>query len=136
MKTVNVAESTGQVLDYLVAKCVGGSIRTEHGVFLDQGDGYEYFTPTVDWAQGGPIKEEHGIGTLFNAGSACRKPCWFATPDDQQVSTSYEGESFDPCYMVNEEPGQYGPTELIAAMRCLAVSKLGPTAEVPEELLA
>ena len=93
------------------------------------------YSPSTDWAQGGPIIAREGIGMLFDAGSACKEPAWFATPDDQQVSHGYEGENFDPAFMVYEADGCYGPTILIAAMRCLVASRLGEEVEVPEELL-
>jgi hypothetical protein len=93
-----------------------------------------WYHPSTNWAQGGPIIEREGIGILFDGGSACRKASWFATPDDQSISTSYEGECFDPAFMVSEDAGVYGPTPLIAAMRCYVASKLGDEVEIPEEL--
>lgn len=89
------------------------------------------------WARpwrSGPIIERDGIGLLFDAGSACRLPSWFATPDDQSVQTSYEGENFDPAFVVDEAPGVRGPTPLIAAMRCYVASKLGEEVEIPDTL--
>jgi len=41
----------------------------------------------------------------------------------------------EPTFMVEEEWGCYGPTPLIAAMRCYVASKLGEEVEAPEELL-
>lgn len=94
----------------------------------------ENYTPSTNWAQGGPIIEREQIGTLFDSGSACHKPCWFATPDDQSISCSYEGEFFDPTFMVTESFGRYGPTPLIAAMRCYVASKLGDEVALPDGL--
>ena len=137
---IKVAEASGVVLDWMVARCNGKGIEfarvldpwlTVDGE-LDQP--LHSYTPSTDWAQGGPIIEREGIGMLFDAGSACREPAWFATPDDQQVSHGYEGENFDPAFMVYEADGCYGPTPLTAAMRCYTSSRLGEEVEVPAEL--
>jgi len=133
MKAIKTGELSGPALDWAVARCEGGWVL-----------GPESFTPhhhlgrmnfSTDWAQGGPIIEQEGIGLLYDAGSACRKPSWFATTDDQCTIESYEGEHFDPAFLVAESAGTRGPTPLIAAMRCYVTSKLGETVEVPEELL-
>jgi hypothetical protein len=108
MKT---SELTGATLDWAVAKCEGGTIRTEHGVFLNQGDGYDYYTPSTDWAQGGPIIEREGIS--WHCGN---KASWHA-------------------YGYGSADNISGPTPLIAAMRCYVASKLGDNVEIPEELI-
>lgn len=113
MKKIKVSESLGPALDWLVARCIGGSIRNENGVFLNQGDGYEYFTPTTDWEQGGPIIDREHI---------CIK-------HGKHIGTNayiYKGADYAAI--------AHGPTTLVAAMRCYVYSKLGDTAEVPEEL--
>ena len=105
MKT---SELTGRALDWAVAKCEGGTIRTENGVFLNQGDGYDYFTPSTYWAQGGPIIEREKL-TLSDCGGG-----WAA----------------GLCGTLNS----FGPTALVAVCRCFIVSRLGGEVEVPEEL--
>lgn len=135
MKT---SELIGDALDWAVAKCeqaAGENIREGYGSSLLVVDANDFGAPasfSTDWAQGGPIIERERIGTLFDSGSACHKPCWFATPDDQSTSCSYEGEFFDPTFMVTESVGVYGPTPLVAAMRCYVASKLGDEVEVPK----
>lgn len=128
MKT---SELTGAALDWAVAKLEGFPN-------VDNPDVYERlrgsYSPSTNWAQGGPIIEREAIGLLFDAGSACRKPSWFATPEDQCTRENYEGEVFDPAFMVDESAGVRGPTPLIAAMRCYCASKLGDEVNVPEEL--
>ena len=147
---IKVAEASGVVLDWMVAKCEGADNlrrnvhRFNNDWILDwprdqegKTPRVEYlaeFSPTNSWAQGGPIIAREGIGMLFDAGSACKEPAWFATPDDQQVSHGYEGENFDPAFMVYEADGCYGPTPLTAAMRCYTSSRLGEEVEVPDEL--
>lgn len=164
MKTIKTSEAQGRALDWLVAKALGFSVKVrdwqaivrhldpnedadliafhkERGtirVSVEQLPGSGWHPNkrySSDWAHGGQIIEQEGIGLLYDAGSACRKPSWFATTDDQCTIESYEGEHFDPAFLVAESAGTRGPTPLIAAMRCYVASKLGETVEVPEELL-
>ena len=133
-------ELTGAALDWAVAKCEGYTdYCPDTEKLLPPRKEYGYvplfdLNYSTDWAQGGPIIEREQIGTLFDSGSACHKPCWFATPDDQSISCSYEGEFFDPTFMVTESFGRYGPTPLIAAMRCYVASKLGDEVALPDGL--
>ena len=77
------------------------------------------YHPSTDWAQGGPIIERESI-TLNYDNLDGTGPC-----KAYYLSTLFE-----------EEEGwhQYGPTPLIAAMRCYVASKLGDEVEIPEEL--
>jgi hypothetical protein len=69
----------------------------------------EVFAPSTDWAQGGPILERENI-------------------ELGRTHTDWRAQRVDfPC-------GAYGPTPLIAAMRCYVASKLGADIDVPEEL--
>lgn len=126
---IKTSELIGAALDWAVLKANGQDFT---GFDLRYIDVYPYST---EWAQGGSIIEREGIGILFDSGSACRKPSWFATPDDQCKTSNYEGETFDPAFMVGEAVGTYGPTPLIAAMRCYVASKLGDAVDVPNELI-
>ena len=84
----------------------------------------EVYSPSTDWAQGGPIIEREliDINAKFNSGSSIvPKGQWY-----WQAST------------VNEDDVAYwfdGPTPLIAAMRCYVASKLGNDVYIPSELL-
>lgn len=114
-------ELTGAALDWAVAKCEGGTIRTEHGVFLNQGDGHEYFIPSTDWAQGGPIIEREFLELRPGSfvGSKEFPRIFAAWAQNQRGGKTISGT---------------GPTQLIAAMRCYVASKMGDTVEIPEEL--
>ena len=65
---------------------------------------------STDWSQAGPIIEREQIG-LLPSGNAYY---------ERDGGTFYS----------------YGPTPLIAAMRCYVASKLGDEVEIPTELLA
>ena len=69
------------------------------------------FNYSTDWAQGGPIIERERIELYEHK----QLECWAAKSKADDL--------------------RYGPTPLIAAMRCHVVSKLGDEVEVPEELL-
>jgi hypothetical protein len=71
------------------------------------------YNPSTSWAQGGPIIEREGISL------------------DQYHDFPNWAASCPPESGFN----WFGPTQLIAAMRCFVASKLGDEVEVPEELL-
>ena len=68
------------------------------------------YTPTAEWHQGGPIIEREGIEVI---------------PPHDDI------ELWEARIAYYE---YYGPTPLIAAMRCYVASKLGDTVDIPEEL--
>jgi hypothetical protein len=78
------------------------------------------YSPSTDWAQGGPIIEREKIGIERHI-RACEYHGWMALKD-----SSFEAS-------VPEET-TWGETPLIAAMRCYVASKLGDEIEIPEEL--
>lgn len=122
MKTVKVSEATPIQLNWLVAKCeepVGG-YKAWVQADLDKGvlHGERYST---DWTWGGPIIERECVATY--ASGACS-----VAPKNPDY---WVAEILDTSEMIT----QYGPTPLIAAMRCYVASKLGDEVEIPEELI-
>jgi hypothetical protein len=104
MKT---SELTGSALDWAVAKCEGAP----EYVLNKPWRASELIEPySTNWAQGGPIIERERI-TLDSD-----LTIWCASSDSNQSAMCY------------------GPTPLIAAMRCYVASKLGDDVDVPEEL--
>ena len=105
MKT---SELTGHALDWAVAKC-----EPEPRSVLDllDLDIYNGFNPSTNWAKGGPIIERETIALAYD----------FAFD-------RWQG------YMQGADIATYGPTPLIAAMRCYVASKLGDDVEIPKEL--
>ena len=116
MKT---SELIGPTLDWAVAKCEGAVLSQSSFTFQIQEYGclqrphLGNWKPSTDWAQGGPIIEREEIG--------------FAKYGPQSTWKAVIGET------PRGKP-QYGPTPLIAAMRCYVASKLGDVVEIPEEL--
>ena len=71
-------------------------------------------SPSTDWSQGGPIIEREHISIIDCDGY----DFWRADKMNAQAQVVTA----------------YGPTPLIAAMRCLLAAKLGDVVEIPEEL--
>lgn len=107
MKT---SELTGSALDWAVAKCEGHEGARFLQIFKYQnksGQGYCY---SKSWAEGGPIIEREKI-----------------TWDGMAARIFVPERNCSICV--------YGPTILIAAMRCYVASKLGDEVEIPDELV-
>jgi hypothetical protein len=118
MKT---SELTGAALDWAVAKCEPDDTLA---IYFDESTGEplchddwpnnQEYKPSTDWAQGGPIIEREKIAVVYRAGEY-----WLAYTHE-----NYQGRQAEA----------YGPTPLVAAMRCYVASKLGDEVDVPEEL--
>ena len=106
MKT-KTSELSGKALDWAVAVGEGYG-----GIALKERTSTDWYSPSTDWAQGGPIIERE----VINTGSSLGAPTWYAN----KGLCVYH---------------QFGKTPLVAAMRCYVASKLGDTVDVPEELL-
>ena len=108
MKT---SELSGPALDWAVAKCEGviNGDDLDIGFVLESG-----YAPSTNWSQGGPIIEREQIWLQPEIGKEGCGNAWYAVS------------------MHNTDA--YGPTPLIAAMRCYVASKLGDEVDVPEEL--
>lgn len=116
---VKTSELIGPALDWAVAKCEGfDAIKYEarRVKILHRRDDAQprTYTPSTDWAQGGPIIERERI--TFS----------------EERRGLYLGFIWNGVAHVNLSEG---PTPLIAAMRCYVASKLGEEVEIPEELL-
>jgi hypothetical protein len=111
-REMKTSKLTGAALDWAVAKCA--DLPYPH-VYDEQGEIVEV-SPSTDWAQGGPIIEREGIN-LDNYAKNPQWSAWIPTPERELG-----------------EAQAFGPTPLIAAMRCYVASKLGDEVEIPEEL--
>jgi len=98
MKT---SELTGAALDWAVAKCEGYRLD-----LVPEGE----YTPSTDWAQGGPIIESMGMH-ISRTNKTDKEP-WAAC-----ITHWIDGT-----------------TPLVAAMRCFVAYRMGDEVDVPEEL--
>jgi hypothetical protein len=98
-------ELTGAALDWAVHYATHGEC-----------EGYAEHEYSTEWAQGGPIIEREEM-----------------TLNHSPYDHVFYGRSRPWCA---EKKGriEYGPTPLIAAMRCYVASKLGNDVEIPKEL--
>ena len=103
MKT---SELQGAALDWAVARCEGmeGEFKNYSGAFIES-----TYNPSTDWAQGGPIIER------------------------DKITVEYTGDPDTWCANIRADEEVYGPTPLIAAMRCFVASRLGDEVEIPKD---
>lgn len=113
---IKTSELTGAALDW--ATCKAAAMFDAYPQYASgtkflrmwSGSSAKYVHPSTDWAQGGPIIERERIGV------------WHYQQNDWMASWRFDGRQI------------FGPTPLIAAMRCFVASKLGEVVDVPEEL--
>jgi hypothetical protein len=120
---LKTSDLEGVALDWAVAKCEGGGaayVNTHsRGEVLMLSDDIHPWSrgdtwgPSYNWSQGGPIIERERI-ELDTCGSE-----WRAVSEITFQSNT---------------PRYYGPTPLVAAMRCYVASTLGETVEVPDDI--
>ena len=117
---VKTNELSGAQLDWAVAKCEGVAVaydrmngwwETSDPRYAEPNDP-EVFSPSTNWAQGGLIIERERIAI------------WWAKWDDIDSAVPvWTAVRFN-------EDDHFGPTPLIAAMRCYVASKLGEEVEI------
>lgn len=119
MIEMKTAQLIGPALDWAVAKAEG----YDEGWLLRQMNNPNPATRAIpaystDWGQGGPLIERlAGFQLKIWLESSPGTKCEAAIHD-------YKGD-----WIV------FGPTPLIAAMRCLVAAKLGDTVQIPSELI-
>lgn len=136
-------ELVGAALDWAVAKAEG---RIEdwnnwlHEATLEDVATSDEYHPSVRWSHAGPIIEREGISILRcdddwgrdENGYTTREriPRWSAAIGQHGVECCTEHQHHEAMFQVLESEVVYGPTPLIAAMRCYVRSKLGETVEL------
>jgi hypothetical protein len=134
---IKTHELIGNPLNWAVAKCEG--LRAYKDAMLDERvkEGWwisdlsedpnnwipiSEYSPSTKWSQGGPIIEREKIDLLTEK----RMPdSWLAS-----VARYQNGKR-----LIGWRLHQYGPTPLVAAMRCYVALKLGDEVEVPDGLI-
>lgn len=106
---IRISEASTLQIDWLVTKCEG----LIQGQIAIDGVKNGCFNPTYDWSQGGPIIERMEIAL-----------CVCGTRWEAARVIDIAGGDTDTII-------EYGPTPLVAAMRCYVASKLGEYVEVP-----
>jgi hypothetical protein len=106
---IKTQDLIGPALDWAVAECDGvrdcwAAEDPRDGFFIDY-DRTQRYSPSTNWAQGGPIIEREGLS-------------FFQLSDDRGWAAGLSD----------------GPTPLVAAMRCYVRTEMGDEIEVPNEL--
>ena len=105
---VKTQDLIGEALNLAVAECVGLDLHVAR---------LQRFSPSTDWAQGGPIIERNKIDLFTEIGTP---ESWVASVDRYQNGQRLTGWRLHQC----------GPTPLVAAMRCYVASKLGEEIDI------
>lgn len=111
---VQVSEATPLQLNWMVCLATGVPVTLSRGVLFWTGTNH-VADPITNWAQGGPIIE---LGHPNYPGNKME----FRQGNTGIYASYWRG------------PTWWGPTHLIAAMRCFVAHKLGNEVEIPEEL--
>lgn len=138
---MKVANLSGAVLDWAVAKAKGYQLykdallngETKYGWHVsglseDSNDwvSLEAYSPSTNWAQGGPIIEREAVNWYRNNKRGF--------PSDDRRWEAYITLNHDEVPMLRVQYRGRGATQLIAAMRCYVASKLGDDVDIPEWL--
>lgn len=132
---IKTGELIGAALDWAVGKCeenefykmtlrprgYGPPVPFMQDICPSTAGGGYYPLFYTDWRHGGPIIERERL-TIFFEYTDPENPSeytWIANPYDMDSICQRK----------------YGPTPLIAAMRCYVTSKLGSEIDVPNELV-
>lgn len=121
MRVVKVSEVSGVALDWLVATCEGyiASITESDEVVILREGVTDYFDPHRNWGWAGPIIEREDI---------------FFSPLPDKGLRAFQFKDGQYLNILDCWPYKEQPTRLLLGMRCYVISKLGETAEVPEDL--
>lgn len=128
---IKTAELTGPALCYVVTMIempylvwgeTIGLHHATHQIVVPKLKAPDCYSPFTGWSMCGPIIEREGISTA---------PYEITT----EGGLSFEGWWARSLHaQLHDNDGMFGPTPLIAAMRCYVASRLGDEVDVPEEL--
>ena len=126
---VKTQDLISPALDWAVAKCEGHRTKLEgwppYVTYVPAGKRSDYkYVPSTNWKQGGPIIDREGIGLLPADGHR----------GGQCEAFKYRRTHHDLCIEDGITHRMFGPTPLIASMRCYCCAKLGEFVNIPEEL--
>ena len=98
-----------------------GLHHASHQIVVPELPEPQCYSPFMGWEMAGPIIEREGIDLFTEKGTP---KSWVAS-----VARHQKGQRLDGWRL-----HVYGPTPLIAAMRCFTASRLGREVDIPEEL--
>jgi len=119
-----VTELKGALLDAAVAKAEGIEHDTSglpRAVFIHQGSDSTIYSPSTNWAFGGPLIERERITLLDPSFGRSKSKPWEA----------FIQPTLGMDYDIHGKHSGVGPTPLIAAMRAFISLKFGATVDLP-----
>jgi hypothetical protein len=128
LKKVKVSELIGPALDWAVECIESQTVPSDWACLLaaksiDISKRWAGYTPSTDWAQGGPILDREKIAIDYDS--------------DWGYDSTDSEDNGDRWIAQTAGYACYGPTPLIAVMRVYVANKLGTDEiEIPEELLS
>lgn len=140
---------TGYALDWAVAKadgvkvarCAGGYPAQVASIRISPYSAKGY-SPSTAWDIAGPIIEDANISIIrCNDDYQSFPDKWMAQKGAQSYCESTEHQQHDPMIQLSVENDgscfskdgpMYGPTPLVAAMRCFVANTLGERVDVPD----
>jgi hypothetical protein len=155
---IKTKDLIGAALDWAVAKCLGHRL-TSDGIsqLVEISGGLMIvgpvttgqripcgYSPSTRGEQGVEVMTSHDISVIrcdddwgVDAKGYCnnvRIPVWCATMGQHGPQESTEHQHHDAMYQIYVSEVVYGPTPLVAAMRCYVASRLGAEVEIPDQL--
>jgi hypothetical protein len=115
---IKTKDLIGAALDWAVSRAEGVVSDDIDDFCMSTQDEFNY---SANWELAGPIIEREGIDLFTEKGTP---KSWVAS-----VARHQKGQRLDGWRL-----HVYGPTPLIAAMRCFTASRLGREVDIPEEL--
>jgi hypothetical protein len=134
---IQTSELSDAALDWAVAKCQGyfstagqdpeywaSAHGADHFVRMRDADGHgvHWTHGSTDWSEGGPIIEREEIRITPDG-----RNDWTNRPPISWGAAKYWSDGRSDWW--------FGPTPLIAAMRCYVAAKLGSEIDIPKERL-
>ncbi len=140
MKMINIDEATSDQLNWLVAQkerihvvLYGTRLRFPPSQFSEE----ELYDPCSNPDQSWHIIEREEISTIRCSSGSRGK--WAAEKGQQSPTGSTEHQQHDEMFQFTTDDLSYGPTSLVAAMRCHVKptwpERQNPYFEVPDELI-
>jgi hypothetical protein len=133
---VKTAKLEGSALDWTVATALGYTLHKDamldgqvkmgwwvSGIVVDPNIWVplNLFDPSTCWGHGGSIIDEHNIDVLREGEEFLSRLGSMRKHPQREIMSWFTS---------------WGPTKLVAAMRCFVASRLGPEVEIPDELAA
>lgn len=128
---IKTAELDGIALDWAVSKCEGREALFSSDWPHKLVDKYGRDCSYRRWSTAGQIIQREHINIRHTFTGGVYRTSWSSDAVHAEIVLPNGSVTFDPLKVVWE----YGPTPIIAAMRCYVTAKLGDVVDVPDELL-